>query len=35
MPRCAPSIKAAASADLAKAFQLPIKFERRDALSAP
>jgi polyribonucleotide nucleotidyltransferase len=28
------AIKAAASADLAKAFQLPIKFERRDALSA-
>ena len=27
-------IKAAASADLAKAFQLPIKFERRDAISA-
>jgi polyribonucleotide nucleotidyltransferase len=27
-------IKAATSADLAKAFQLPIKFERRDALSA-
>ncbi len=27
-------IKAAASADLAKAFQLPVKFERRDALSA-
>ena len=27
-------IKAAASAELAKAFQLPIKFERRDALSA-
>jgi polyribonucleotide nucleotidyltransferase len=27
-------LKAAASADLAKAFQLPIKFERRDALSA-
>ncbi len=27
-------IKAAASADLTKAFQLPIKFERRDALSA-
>ena len=28
------AIKSAASADLAKAFQLPIKFERRDALSA-
>src|ERR1700754_122248 len=28
------AIKAAATADLAKAFQLPIKFERRDALSA-
>ena len=28
------AIKAAASAELAKAFQLPIKFERRDALSA-
>ncbi len=28
------AIKAATSADLAKAFQLPIKFERRDALSA-
>ena len=28
------AIKAAAGADLAKAFQLPIKFERRDALSA-
>ena len=27
-------IKAAASADLGKAFSLPIKFERRDALSA-
>ena len=27
-------LKAAASAELAKAFQLPIKFERRDALSA-
>ena len=27
-------IKAAASADLAKAFSLPIKFERRDALAA-
>ena len=27
-------LKSAASADLAKAFQLPIKFERRDALSA-
>jgi len=28
------AIKAATSAELAKAFQLPIKFERRDALSA-
>ena len=28
------AIKAAASAELAKAFQLPVKFERRDALSA-
>ena len=28
------AIKSAASAELAKAFQLPIKFERRDALSA-
>jgi polyribonucleotide nucleotidyltransferase len=28
------AIKAAAGADLAKAFSLPIKFERRDALSA-
>ena len=28
------AIKAAATTDLAKAFQLPIKFERRDALSA-
>src|ERR1700742_5241169 len=27
-------LKAAASADLGKAFQLPIKFERRDALSS-
>ncbi|HYS45579.1 MAG TPA: polyribonucleotide nucleotidyltransferase [Rhizomicrobium sp.] len=27
-------LKSAASAELAKAFQLPIKFERRDALSA-
>src|SRR3954462_10741973 len=27
-------LKAAASADLAKAFQIPVKFERRDALSA-
>ncbi len=28
------AIKAAAGAELAKAFQMPIKFERRDALSA-
>jgi polyribonucleotide nucleotidyltransferase len=28
------AIKAATAADLAKAFQLPVKFERRDALSA-
>src|SRR6201995_3802694 len=28
------AIKAAAGAELAKAFQLPVKFERRDALSA-
>jgi len=28
------AIKASASSELAKAFQLPIKFERRDALSA-
>jgi polyribonucleotide nucleotidyltransferase len=28
------AIKSATSAELAKAFQLPIKFERRDALSA-
>ena len=27
-------LKSAASADLAKAFQIPVKFERRDALSA-
>ncbi len=27
-------LKAAASAELAKAFQIPVKFERRDALSA-
>src|SRR5471032_2138067 len=27
-------LKAAASADLTKAFQIPVKFERRDALSA-